>query len=79
METARDSWRLVEIHWRYVRDYWRYIGDNTRETGDWRLEARNHGLGLGTRDQRLERGLTMLGLFIVQIIPNPRSHPKISG
>jgi len=35
--------------------------------------------GLGTRDQRLERELTMLGLFIVQIIPNPRSYPKMSG
>jgi hypothetical protein len=21
IETARDSWRLVEINWRYVRDY----------------------------------------------------------
>jgi hypothetical protein len=31
--------------------------------------------------ERLEarEGLTMLGLFIVQIIANLRSHPKMSG
>ena len=43
IETASDSWRLVEIRWRWIRDTIETVRDSQRlaETGwkHWRLEA----------------------------------------
>jgi hypothetical protein len=59
--------------------------DNWRKNWKWILPylglyyAMNYGFVVMPWKTSLPWGLVMLGLFIIQIITNLRSHPKISG
>jgi hypothetical protein len=59
--------------------------ENWRKNWKWMVPylglyyAMNYGFVVMPWKSSLAWGLTMLGLFIVQIIANVRSHPKVSG
>jgi hypothetical protein len=76
---------FLAIEWLYDYDLKINFRGNWKQNWKWLLPylalyyAMNYGFVVMPWKTSLPWGLVMLGLFIIQIITNLKSHPKISG